>query len=343
MSAVFEGAGGGGLGAIGSARPDYLEYHAWRLNSDTAPERRAGPRNVLKTYDREGNVLYDHVVIHDTMNTDLSDHDHDDHRVVSSSDDCLSLNLASYEAGGAERIDWDLGCSRPNSSAVAGKSLQGGRRSSDVGAADPAEVEVVLTEATIGGAVGNRQPEAPGGNFWLELDTFNIRCHGGFYSEVDLPLLAAETIDAYEVEYDWAWREYLRVSDLYAIGLATEDERAERYLYASDIRGMLEGWRVIHAYRELVHGELLEAVRTAGYVYAGGGGGLAVDFDGVGCEAVLVTLQPFRRQSGGGVDVAPPNAGGAHRGHGAEQLEGGAQHGAVHRRAGSGRSSALHR
>ena len=292
-SSVFSGAAGGGsLAAVGGVRPDYLEQHAWRLDSATADERRGSARNMLRTYDHDGNVVADYVIIRDLM---------------TETEDCLSLEVASYET--AEDIDWR--CGRVNSAALASHSLQsGGSRYSDVGAASPAEVAAVLTTATVPGAVGNRQPEPPGANFWFEYDTFSIRCHAGFYSERDLPLVAEYAIEAYQEEYPLAWQDYLDLQDLWDIGLATDDAVNAAYQYVSDLRGMLEGWRVIYAYRDLVHGELLSAVRAAGYAYGGAGGGLAVDFDGVGCDAELVTLQPFRRQSGGNVDVAPPNAGG---------------------------------
>ena len=281
-SSVFAGAaGGGGLGAVASLRPEYLELHQWRLDpSLTADDRRASPRNVLKTYDADGNVVDDFITIHDLMR---------------GTTECVSLDLASYET--TQDIAWR--CGAVTSPGLAYNSLQAsGTRYSDVGAASPAEVAAILTTATVPGAVGNRQPEPPGGNFWFEFDTFNIRCHAGFYSEVDLPLLAAETVVEHEEAFALAWEEFRRVSDLYRFGLATDAEYDAAYAHAREVRGMLEGWRVIHAYRDIVHGELLAAVRAAGYEYAGGGSGLAVDFDGGGCDAEMVTVQPLRRIGG---------------------------------------------
>lgn len=292
-SVVFEGAGGGGDPAVvGGARPDYLDYHEWRLDpSLSAADRRASPRNVLKTVDSSGNVVADFVTIRDQM---------------TGVDDCLALDLASYES----TLDIDWRCDRVNSFGLARRSLQTEERYSDVGAASPAEVAAMLTSATVPGAVGNRQPEPPGGNFWLEYDDFNIRCHGGFYSAWDLPAMAQASVLAWERYFATVWADYLAVQADYDAGRASWDERDAAYALAWEVRGMWEGWVVIHAYRVDVHPEMLMAVINAGYQPGGSGAAafLEVDFDGGGCAGQQVSLQPFRRV-GGNTDVAPPNAG----------------------------------
>ena len=288
-SAVFAPgpADGGGGGS------DYRQYHEWRLDAGmSANERRASARNVLKTYNADGEVISDTVTIHDLLND---------------TEDCLSLDLASYE--GTQDIDWTQGCGRVNSVGLAGSSLQtGGERYSDLGAASPAEVVGMLTEATVPGAVGNRQPAPPGDSFWLEYDTWAMACHAGFFSERDLPLIAAETIDDHWERFELEWDEYLRLERLTNWGMYDRDALMLFYEHVSRLRGMLEGWIVIYAYRDMVHGELLAAVEAAGYVYGGAGFELGVDFNGTGCEQEMALIQPLLRV-GGGVDVAPPNAG----------------------------------
>ena len=287
-SAVFSSgpASGGGGGR------DYSQDHEWRLDASlSAEQRRASARNALKTYNADGEVIADNVVIRDGINETV---------------DCLSFDYVSPDSG--RDIEW--GCDRVNSDGLAGSSLQeGGERYSDVGAASPAEVEAMLTEATVPGAVGNRRPEPPGSNFWLEYDTWSMSCHAGFYSEVDLPLLAYEKILEHDERFNLAWEEYLWLRDQWFLGLVERDEVEAFYAYVSELRGMLEGWEVILFYRDIVHGELLAAVRDAGYVYGGAGAELGVDFEGTGCELQLASIQPFRPQGGGGVDVAPPNSG----------------------------------
>ena len=290
---VFQGAGGSPWGAVAANRPEYLQHHQWRLDASiTSAARRASDRNMLKSYDHDGNVISDSIVIRDLM---------------TGVDDCLSLNIASYEQPGD--ITWP--CGRVNSPGVARTTLQTPGRTVDVGASDPNEVAAAVVAATFPGAVGNRQPAPAGGNFWFEMDTFALRCQAGAYQQRDLRSQAAAAVAAQDALFNQEWARYLDLRQRAFFDPTLNFARDAAYNAASTALGAREGWAAILAYRNQVHPEMHAAFAGAGYLQAGGSAQLPVFFDGASaaCDALWVPLQPFGALVGN-YDVAPPNAAG---------------------------------
>ena len=263
------------FGAVARYRPEYLEYHNWRLTG-TRDSRRDSPWNPFRQLQPGGGPPLDWIQIVDTVNGTA---------------DCVALDTYHYEP-----VDpgtpYDLGGPSPCDGYVPPPGYVAGDSYANLGAGSPQEVADVLADAVpmLPRADGHRRPFPVDDTFfWMEWDTFSFRCQTGVAAIGRLAHAARNSITQHMYWYRTSYAEYER---------ALADGRlqqASRFLAnAKAYRGWAQGWDAIRRYREQAHTEMYDALSAAGYrmgVYR-----LEVAFDGgppSECAGTTMTLQPI--------------------------------------------------